>query len=615
MDKWLIKQLIFIVALLTGFIPVQLSAADDFKEPQVIASLQWGEVLFFHFSGDKMEALIRLYARESRNRLEPNQAQADLLAAGLLLDLGLALEAQKRLDAIGVDNLNIKLKSRLSIAMARVYFQGQDFNAAQHWLNLAEEQYLPTDELTSKKMMQAQIYFSTNQYDLAAKELENISNKGNLQYYALYNHGLSLLKFEDPSAQQRGRDLLLKISSMTPTGQEQFALIDQAKLALALNAINNGRPTEARTLLLNTRLDGLISNDALLLLGWSFAQTHQFEEALTYWKTLSLRNENLEPTVQESWLAVPYAYQELGDLKKAVEGYESALQQQLIAITQLDSMIENNWWRLVLTSDTSELGVNDSKSLVRQLIADASFYNLLENWKQLNALKVKLNSSLESLPIIAVVLEENELKYQSRSENINQMLVSNSAQNFENNYQSINEQFKQQKLKAVAEDILSPEDYGYWQQLQSAKNIIRNIPEEVGTEKIEKYRRLDGVAKWGFHRKHSANVFAVENSMEQLQRTISEMNNRLTRLKDLISNPRPQLLIDVQKVKQLVSKGKDVSEQLMSLQLELEEAMSTEFIRFANERKIALNDLAEQANLALARLRFKAISEELLNNE
>ena len=51
--------------------------------------------------------------------------------------------------------------------------------------------------------------------------------------------------------------------------------------------------------------------------------------------------------------------------------------------------------------------------------------------------------------------------------------------------------------------------------------------------------------------------------------------------------------------------------QVVIPQQELEVAMSDEFLKFVGQRQIALNSLAEQANLALARLRFKAIQESL----
>ena len=63
-----------------------LMAEDD---GSVVDELAWGEALYYHFKGDKIEALTRLSARLAQGKLENNKPQAELLLAGILLDYGL----------------------------------------------------------------------------------------------------------------------------------------------------------------------------------------------------------------------------------------------------------------------------------------------------------------------------------------------------------------------------------------------------------------------------------------------------------------------------------------------------------------------------------------------
>lgn len=623
LNKKLIKVQVLLFTLMVGSSSTFLSQQDiENKSDQlkvksiqldIVSSLAWGEVLFYYFSGDKMEALIRLYARESRNKLRPHQPQADLLAAGLLLDFGLAAEAQNRLEQIGHQNLNQKLNSRLALIMARVYFQSQDLSSSRFWLEKVDEQHLTGNELVRKKMMNAQLLFIEGRFIEAARQLENIDNKSNLQLYANYNQGLSLLKLADQAAQNNGRLLLTKISNIEPVDQEQYALVDQAKLALGLDAINLNLSLKAREFFINIRLDGLVSNDALLLLGWTYGQTDEFDKALTYWNRLANKAALFDPTVQEAWLAVPYAHQKLGDLSLAVKGYEKAVISQATALKQLDTMLQEHSWRVLLSlsenfSSESQAFPEDFK---RMLIANPRFYTFLQEWRELSLFEEKLKKSLSILPTISLVLKENDQRYVQKSTLVNQKLQDNPSQKLYQTHDKLKIEFEQQKIKPIAEKFLSQENFVHWLKLQNLRTISKNIPDEVSDEKIEKIRRLQGVAQWNFHRERDENTSAAKAGLGKLKQTLIELSERLKTLKVLANKPRKSSTSDLLRIDELLKRGDDLVAQVVILQQELEVAMSDEFLKFVGQRQIALNSLAEQANLALARLRFKAIQESL----
>ncbi len=602
------KLQLFVIIFWIGFIPNLLSSAELKNGPQVVSSLQWGEVLFSYFRGDKADALVRLYARESRNNFPLNQTEADLLAAGLLLDLGLASEAQKRLDKIDVTQLNSVLKSRLSLVMARVYFQNQEFELTHYWLQAIVDESLSSHELAVKKMMQAQLYFSIGDYALAAEQLKSIEDKGNLQHYADYNNGLSLLKSVEQSDRTEGRALLKKVDAINPQDQEQYALIDQAKLALGLDALNSGYSIDARQHFINIRLDGLVSNDALLMIGWTFAQTEHFEEALTYWNRLAAKTDRLEPAIQESWLAVPYAHQQLGNLSLAVKEYEKAIRSQTEAQTQLKLMLNEDSWRILLADSNPELF---SKGIIRQLNANPKFYNLFKQWQQLQQLQDRLQASLSILPTLAFALQENELRYAQKSSLIDTKLKLLNLQNHADDYQLLDDQFQQQKMQDIAEKTLSKEDYHYWTKLESLDSRINTMPSEIDAAKIEKYRLINGVAKWKFHRQRDENLWLVENNLAKLNHSLKQLTDQVQKLKILSSKPRASITEDVERIKSLLSQGEQSTQRLNELKNDFETAMSEEFADFVKTRQDALTALAEQANTALARLRFRALKESV----
>jgi len=605
------KLLITIFSLWIGTLSGLINAADEATKPQTISSLQWGEILFSHFKGDKMDALVRLYARESRNLLNDHQSDADLLAAGLLLDLGLPENAQKRLEQIDQNLLNSRLKSRLSLAMARVYFQSRDFQSVSYWLEKVDATLLKPLESTHYKMMQAQLLFSTGEFALAAKQLESIEEKSNLQIYAYYNNGLSLLQVPDVASQNQGRALLNRISTMKPYDQEQYALIDQAKIALGLDALKADETTEARKQLTSIRLDGMVSKDALLLLGWTYARSNQFEEALTYWSKLAETNELLEPTVQEAWLAVPYAHQQLGDLNRAVKGYEIAVAQQQRAKEQLSVLVENSAWMEMLKDDDGQLPSGLPKQFNRQLSADPEFYNLLTKWRELEELHSHLAERLSFLPSIDDFLTENISKYATKSQQIKERIATIETHLYDEKYTQLQQQLQSQQSKEVADAVLTEEDQYLWKKLQKVDSGLNTLPSETQASKKEQLRRLMGVAKWRFQRKRDRDMWTAKQGLMQLQQSLLQLHQQLETLEGLVNNPSQSLDTEKSRINQLELRGKLLTQQIVSLQKDLESSMAETFSNFVSRRQEALTVLAEQANIALARLQFKAIRESI----
>ena len=105
-----------------------------------------------------------------------------------------------------------------------------------------------------------------------------------------------------------------------------LALRDRANLALGFAYLQAEQAGSAPAPPLErVRLNGPYSNKALLGIGWADAALGDYQGALTPW--MELRNRNLlDAAVQESYLAVPYAFGKLNANAQSAEYYESARQ-------------------------------------------------------------------------------------------------------------------------------------------------------------------------------------------------------------------------------------------------------------------------------------------------
>lgn len=594
--------------LLCLYSPVNV--AKEQGEP--VRSPQWGEVLFSHYKGDDLDALIRLLAREQQGKLKEHETTANLFAAGLLLDLGLPVAAQERLDNTPADMLSAWQKSRLSMALARVYYRQQHYNKAQLQLAQIDEKHLDEDDIQRKRLMSAQLLFRNHEYEAASRQLESIEKKGNMQLYARYNNGLSLLQLNDPLAQVKGEQLLESIVQLQPLDQEQYALKDQAILALALYSLRIKDAKRAQNLLLTLRVDGLVTHDGLLTLGWSYAAEGDYKKALIYWLKLSEEDDLLEPTVQESWLAVPYAYQQQGDFQSAIYGYEQALSSHLKALESLNSLEDQEAWRALLYQQQTANNsfTKNSPGFQRQLVGDAEFFELLSQWQQLYKWDNKLQFALTALTPIRVMLETNDQRFKEKSALVNEKLKQISDLKLAEKQSELKQILKQQKQLAVAELLLPEQSAKIWHRLQSAEQLTKVIPEEKLGEKGEQLRRIKGVALWDFHRNRAETIQNGSEAVEHLGREMTKLNQQISTLEVLLSKPRQPLPEALARVAELKKRGQETVSMLAELTETYERAMANRFNHLIDIRRRALTQLAEQATLALARLRFKALRDE-----
>ena len=99
---------------------------------------------------------------------------------------------------------------------------------------------------------------------------------------------------------------------------------DRANLALGFAYLQANQPDRARAPLARVRLNGPYSNKALLGIGWADVALGDYRGALTPW--LELRGRDvLDAAVQESYLAVPYAFAKLNANAQSAEYYEGAV--------------------------------------------------------------------------------------------------------------------------------------------------------------------------------------------------------------------------------------------------------------------------------------------------
>jgi tetratricopeptide (TPR) repeat protein len=286
-----------------------------------VQDLHYGDVLFRFYQQDYFDSLVRLAAYRDQGRLARHARDAELLRGGLYLSLGQHREAREIFERLLADPATPQdVRGRAWFYLGKVLYAAGLYEESDRALRQSAGT-LPEDMEAERHLLVAQGLLYRRLYEQAIAELSSWQGPRYWLLYGQFNLGVALVRAGEA---ERGLALLEAVGSVETRWPELMALRDKANLAIGYARLQAGEPAAARLALERVRLTGPQSNKALLGAGWADAAAKQYESALAPWQELQGRS-LLDAAVQESFLAVPYAYAELGAMAQAVEYYEKAI--------------------------------------------------------------------------------------------------------------------------------------------------------------------------------------------------------------------------------------------------------------------------------------------------
>jgi tetratricopeptide (TPR) repeat protein len=300
----------------------RINTPDPAGLPAVkIQDLHYGDVLFHFYARDHFEALVRLSAYRDQGHLNPHARDAELLRGGLYLSLGQHREAREIFERLLADTSTPpQVRDRAWFYLGKVLYATGHFDQSERALRTVSGG-LPIELESERRLLIAQGLMYRGQFDAAITELDGWQGPDNWTAYGRFNLGVALVR---ANRAERGHAMLEQVGLLQTTDPELRSLRDKANLALGYALLQAGQPVAARTALDRVHLEGPQANKALLGAGWADAAGGDYQQALVPW--LELRGRDLlDAAVQESYLAVPYAYAELSAIGQAVGYYEQAI--------------------------------------------------------------------------------------------------------------------------------------------------------------------------------------------------------------------------------------------------------------------------------------------------
>ncbi|HEY8520742.1 MAG TPA: tetratricopeptide repeat protein [Gammaproteobacteria bacterium] len=525
-----------LVCLGAASLAAPAAARERAPNGTVVQDLAYGEVLFHFFQEDYFTALTRLLAAQQRNELEVHAAEAELMLGGLYLSYGQHRLAGEIFERLLAQSVEPEFHDRAWFFLAKIWYQRGYLADAEAALSRIGGE-LPEALEPERRMLHAQVLMSQERFEEALAALESWRRPSDEWVgYAKYNVGVALVRL---GRVEEGARVLNEVGTLDPENPALAALRDKANVALGYAWLQAARPLAAKPPLQRVRLEGPFSNKALLGVGWADAELQDYRAALAPW--LELKNRSLlDAAVQESLLAVPYAFARLGAERQAADYYTEAIAAFDAEIARLTSAIEavrrgeligqllgrdphaSGWyWRLEDVPDSVE------SRYLYELLATHRFQEGLKNYRDLLYLDANLDRWQQSLGAFDDILDTRERAYRARLPVVEESLARIDLERLAAERLEL-----EARLSAIErnEDVVAlgtPREQALWRELQAVEEKLARLGTDPAAEEARaKHRFLKGLLLWDLRRDYKARLWAEKNSLRELDRQLKEAQRR-----------------------------------------------------------------------------------------
>ena len=593
------------------------AGASDLPPPAKIRDLDYGDVLFHFFQDDYFAALVRLEVASELGRIPEHAAEAELLAGGLYLSLGMHAEARRRFDALLAGPVPQSVSDRAHFYLARIAFQRGYLDDA--WRSLERIRgTLPGELEPERRLLAANVLMAQGRYREAADSLDGWTDVTVWSHFARFNLGVALVRAGDGA---RGRQLLETVGIIEARDEEQLALRDRANLALGFALLQDRQAEPAAVALSRVRLDGPYTNRALLGLGWAEADAARPQRALVPW--LELRERPIvDAAVQESYLAVPFAYAKLaangqaaGQYRQAVSAYAAEskrIDESIAAIRRggfLDAVLDAapgpaaepgsaGWlWQLQRAPDAPHT------RYLYQLLASHEFQEGLKNYRDLRIMQRNLRTwagSLEAFDAMTAAREAAAATVEPRKA---EMLAGTDLEGLERRRGAL-----AGRLAEIAEArdlaaVATPEELAQWRKLDELEARVAALPPgEKHDALAERARVLRGILTWRLDETYKLRLWHLRAGLQEADAALAETRSRLALVRDAGDLAPRSTAGFAGRVDELDRRVSRLQPRIDAAAAAQEQVLARIAVRALEAQKARLASYATQAQFALAAL-------------
>lgn len=535
---------LLVAVLFLSFCTVTQARIDDVKQWKKVEDPHFGEVLYYFYQQKYFSALTHLMVAQQLKLINHNSDEAELLRGGLYLSYGLHIEAARIFQRLIDAGASPQVRDRAWFFIAKIRYQRGYTDEAEAALKNIHDT-LPSELEDEHKMLLARIFIDKKKYPEAIELLKGMKGDPEWLAYGQYNIGVALIKYGQSSPDlashiEEGVNLLTKVGYMHATTEEMRSLRDKANVAVGYYFLQEGAPSRAKAYLNEVRVNGPLSNKALLGVGWGYSSEDRYEQSLVPWMELQQRDV-MDSAVQESLLAVPYAFGKLGAYKQALHHYQGAIATYEQELTRLDGAIQSiragkmsenilrqdpgdemGWfWQMRKLPDAPE-----SRYLI-QLMSSNEFQESFKMYRDLRFLQSNLQGWSQNVAVFSDILATRRTAYQQRLPGVQAALrrtdLSSLLQARDRYAREIAGIETMQDTVALASDKQTQ----LLVRLARVKSRLRTLSGKQDTRAQEdKYRLYSGLLRWNIASDYMPHLWEAQKALRQLDAEIDKVKER-----------------------------------------------------------------------------------------
>ncbi len=627
------------VALSLAVAPV--FAAKE-KPKTSVADLRYGVALYHYYQQDYLSALGELMVADARDGIKGHSDNPELIAGGISLAFGMQNHAQSVFNEILSDERRPQsVRDAAWYYLGKLHYTRGDWDAAEQSFARVSNEFKP-ELLAQLRALQINIQIRKKNY--TAYSLKKLDDKSLRTWsaYVLYNVGAAYAREGDfDTAQEYFRELAdVEVAENILSRKEHWALQDKAYTAMGYSYLAQKKYDDAIAQFTRVRLEGMHANQALLGYGWAAVAKENYQAAIQPWQMLRSRS-LIYPAVQESLLALPFAYEKLGAQGEALDAYqtaESLLEQEITLIKNMRATLTEGELLTLIGSDpvsASELKAalanpnNEAGTLTAVVTDDGQNWLKLDKTSIVKTRSAYLSELFSQNAFQSAVLDLRDLlrlqkllrAWQPKLQVYRDLLLEKQASRARNEQQLLTMGVMQKeqaliaerdKLQARIDRITKEDDY-----ISLADDDTRDLYKLVSrsqltiarmksagqdaTDAETRLRMFGGILLWKAAQEYPARLAELQGAMNTINTQLQQIKETKNRVQEITATS-----LDIQpRLMRLQTLGKEVEQQLATTDTMLKQQSAV--LRAQVDEKLAahekrLTNYLSQSHLAVARL-------------
>jgi len=605
-------------AALTGLLALVSTSASAAEDG--LRDLYFGEALFYANQGEFFEALERLDAELGQyygldeptlDTLHFHVGDAEFSVGDFELSYRMHHRAGRAITAVLEGDVDDIVRNEAAYRLARIHFQKNQPDDAL--LALARiDGRVPPDIADDIEFLRANIYLATGRPEEAAEVLRSLQNSDSLEGFAAYNLGIAMLQ---GGRENDALEQLDRAGQLGMADEGGLSIRDKSNLVLGTLLLESDRYTDALNSLDRVRLEGPLSNQALLSAGWAAFYAETFERAIVPWSILAERDPT-DASVQEAMLSLPYAYSQLNIHGRSAVLYGQALDSFGQELQKLDASIEsiregkflealireeirqNRDWVILLRSvpETPET------YYLTELLATHDFHTSLQNFLDLEDLRAKLQSWQSSFDAFEDMIQIRRQYYEPLLPDIDQQFRElDSRLRLRQEQHKLLEQRLQSLLTAPRPEFLATvEERQLGEQLDRIEQDLEIDSSQQAAELRKRAARLRGLLIWDVRTAYHERLTEFSQHLGELMSAMdvaAEQYESFVRIRQAALHSYEGYEIPIRRLRTRVREAAERVQLLMARQGRVLELVA---INELVKRRDRLENYQDQARYALA---------------